>query len=94
MYEKSYISITQPNRNSNNDSHSHFLASRQKPVAGENCPHCGSTDCKAFVGYKNLQQLKKLKRQKRLTPCLELLENQGILGDSAIFVLGQVGGES
>ena len=51
------------------------------------------SECKAFVGYQNLQKLKKLKRQKRLTPCLELLEKQGLQGDVAIFVLGQVGGE-
>jgi tRNA(Ile2) C34 agmatinyltransferase TiaS len=52
--------------------------------------------CKAFIGYKNLQKLKKLKLQKRLTPCLELLEKQGLTGDAAIFVLnevGQLGGE-
>jgi transposase-like protein len=48
------------------------------------------SECKAFIGYKNLQQLKKLKRRKRLTPCLELLEKQGISGDAAIFVLGQL----
>jgi len=53
---------------------------------------CG--ECKAFLGYKNLQELKKLKRRKRLTPCLELLEKQGLEGDAAIFVLGQVGGEA
>ena len=52
------------------------------------------SECKAFIGYRNLQELKKLKRRKRLTPCLELLEKQGISGDAAIFVLGQVGGET
>jgi hypothetical protein len=52
---------------------------------------CG--ECKAFIGYKNLQKLKKLKHQKHLTPCLELLEKQGISSDAAIFVLAQVGGE-
>jgi len=51
------------------------------------------SECKAFVGYQNLQKLKKLKRQKRLTPCLELLEKQGLEGDVAIFVLSAVGGE-
>jgi hypothetical protein len=52
------------------------------------------SECKAFLGYWNLQKLKKLKRQKRLTRCLELLEKQGLQGDVAIFVLGQVGGEA
>ena len=51
------------------------------------------SECKAFIGYRNLQELKKLKRRKRLTPCLELLEKLGLSGDVAIFVLGQVGGE-
>jgi transposase-like protein len=50
-------------------------------------------ECKTFIGYRNLQELKKLKRRKRLTPCLELLEKQGLSSDAAIFVLGQVGGE-
>ncbi len=48
------------------------------------------SECKAFLGYRNLQKLKKLKHQKRLTPCLELLEKQGLRGDVAIFVLGRV----
>jgi hypothetical protein len=52
------------------------------------------SECKAFIGYKNLQKLNKLKRRKRLTPCLELLEAQAISGDAAIFVLGCVGGEA
>jgi transposase-like protein len=52
------------------------------------------SECKAFIGYKNLEELKKLKRRKRLTPCIELLEKQGLSSDAAIFVLGQVGGES
>ena len=49
---------------------------------------CG--ECRAFVGYQNLQKLKKLKRRKQLTRCLELLEKLGLSGDVAIFVLGQV----
>jgi hypothetical protein len=49
------------------------------------------SDCKAFIGYRKLQ---KLKRQKDLTACLEFLESCGISGDVvSIFVLGQVGGE-
>ena len=39
---------------------------------------------------KNLQQLKSLKRGKHLTPCLELLERQGLVGDTAIFILSQL----
>ena len=52
------------------------------------------SECKAFIGYKNLQELNKLKRRKRLTPYLELLEKHGISCDAAIFVLGQVGGDA
>lgn len=51
------------------------------------------SECRAFIGYKNLEKLERLKHRKRLTPCLELLESCGISGDAAIFVLGQVGGE-
>ncbi|HEY9892154.1 MAG TPA: hypothetical protein V6D37_10180 [Candidatus Sericytochromatia bacterium] len=52
------------------------------------------SECKAFIGYKNLEKLKKLRRQKQLTPCLKLLKNCGVTSDTAIFVLGQVGDES
>jgi transposase-like protein len=46
------------------------------------------SDCKAFIGYRKLQ---KLKRQKDLTTCLEFLESCGISGDVVtVFVLGQV----
>lgn len=44
-----------------------------------------------------LTKLQKLRKRKQLTPCLELLEEQGLTGDAAIFILsevGQVGGES
>jgi hypothetical protein len=51
-------------------------------------------ECKAFIGYTNLEKLKRLRRQKELTPCLELLEKQGISSDAAVFVLGQLGGAS
>ncbi len=46
------------------------------------------------MNHPCLEKLKKLKRRKRLTPCLELLEKQGVSGDVAIFVLGQLGGEA
>jgi transposase-like protein len=50
--------------------------------------------CKTFVGYQNLEKLQKLRRRKSLTPCLELLEKHGIEGESAVFILGAVGGKS
>lgn len=46
------------------------------------------------LGYRNLEKLQKLRRRKSLTPCLELLEKHGIEGESAVFVLGAVGGKS
>jgi len=52
------------------------------------------SECKAFVGYKNLEKLKPLRRQKRLTSCLELMEKQGISGDAAIFTLALLGGQA
>ena len=50
------------------------------------------SECKGFIGYKNLEKLKGLRRQKKLTACLELLEKQGVVGDAAIFVLSLAGG--
>jgi hypothetical protein len=49
------------------------------------------SECKAFAGYKNLEKLKRLRQQKQLTPCLKLLEQQNLSGDTAIFLLSQVG---
>lgn len=52
------------------------------------------SECKAFVGYRNLEKLHKLRKRKKLTLCLELLEKQGLTGDAAIFTLSNLGGES
>jgi hypothetical protein len=46
------------------------------------------------AGQKNIDKLQHHRRQKSLSLCLELLEKQGISGDAAVFVLGQVGGEA
>jgi len=51
------------------------------------------SDCKTFIGYQNLEKLQRLRRQKQLTSALKLLEKQGLTGDVAIFILGQVGGK-
>lgn len=59
---------------------------------GQMSLRCG--ECKRFIGYRNLEKLQRLRRRKSLTPCLELLEKQGIKGDVAIFVLSAVGGEA
>jgi hypothetical protein len=67
----------------------HIFA-QNSPVEGrETCPNRDSANLSESVG-RNLQELKRLKRRKRLTPCLELLEKLGLSGDVAIFVLGQV----
>jgi hypothetical protein len=58
---------------------------------GEESRRCN--DCKHFLGYSPLRKLKKARKRQELTNCLEILENQGIRGDVAVFVLGQVGGE-
>ena len=50
------------------------------------------SECKAFVGYRNLEKLQRLRRQKQLTLCLELLEKYGVSGNAAIFVLSAMGG--
>ncbi len=48
-----------------------------------------------FIGAGQVifEKLKSHRRQKSLSPCLELLEKHGISGDVAIFVLSAVGGE-
>jgi transposase-like protein len=51
------------------------------------------SECKAFIGYTNLEKLQRLRRRKSLSTCLELLEKHGISGDTAVFILTEVGGE-
>jgi len=46
------------------------------------------------AGQINSDKLQYHRRQKSLSPCLELLEKHGISGDVAVFVLGQLGGEA
>lgn len=61
---------------------------------GEESRRCN--DCKHFLGYSPLAKLKKAIKRKELTNCLEILENQDIRGDLAIFILSLAaeGGES
>jgi transposase-like protein len=103
MAKKPFTIISQLNSVYKNDNHSHT-----QPETCPNCGSANiskgaglkpgqislkCSDCRTFIGYRNLQELKRLKRRKRLTPCLELLEKLGLWGDVAVFVLGQVGGE-
>jgi hypothetical protein len=63
---------------------------------GEQSIRC--TDCRKFLGYQPIPQLKRLRRQRRLTDCLNLLESHGVSSETAqLFVLSEVsaiGGES
>lgn len=52
---------------------------------GEESRRCG--DCKRFLGFSPLARLKKARRRKKLTECLQILENQGIQGELALFTL-------
>jgi hypothetical protein len=59
------------------------------------------SECKAFIGYKNvekLQKLQKLRRKKTLAPCIKFLEECGITAvDEIVFILSelnQTGGAS
>ena len=49
---------------------------------------------KNYHNSQNLENFQRLRRQKGLTLCLELLEKQGLTGDAAIFILSVVGGVS
>ncbi len=52
---------------------------------GEESQHCGN--CQRFLGYSAVASLKKSRKRKELTKCLEVLENQGIQGELALFAL-------
>ena len=95
--------VSQLNNNRKNETHSHSQ-SKNCPHCGSTNLSEGAglkpgqislkcSECKAFIGYRNLRRLKKLERRKQLTTCLELLETQGVSGDAAVFLLGQVGGK-
>jgi hypothetical protein len=52
---------------------------------GQESQHCGN--CQRFLGYSAVASLKKSRKRKELTKCLEVLENQGIQGELALFAL-------
>jgi hypothetical protein len=60
-----------------------IIGAGKKP--GEESRRCG--DCKHFLGYTPLAKLKKARKRKAMTDCLEILEDSGIRGDLAIFTL-------
>jgi transposase-like protein len=61
---------------------------------GEQSIHCA--DCRKFLEYQPMSQLRQLKRRKKLTESLELLESQNIRGESTqLFILSAIkGGEA
>ncbi|MBW4549294.1 MAG: hypothetical protein KME25_33535 [Symplocastrum torsivum CPER-KK1] len=70
-----------------------IIGAGKKP--GEESRRCG--DCKTFLGYSPLPKLKKARKRKELTNCLEILEKQGIRGEElTIFTLSLAndGGEA
>ncbi len=62
------------------------IGAGKKP--GEESHRC--EDCHHFLGYSPLARLKKARRRKELTQCLEILESQGIRGELALFSLSLV----
>jgi hypothetical protein len=77
----------------------HSILPAKLPQNPDPCPHCGSQniilgeesrrcgDCQHFLGYSPLAQLKKARRRKELSECLQVLEDSGIQGELALFVL-------
>jgi hypothetical protein len=61
---------------------------------GEQSIHCA--DCRKFLEYQPISQLRRLRRRKKLTESLELLESQNIQGESTqLFILSAIkGGEA
>ncbi len=52
---------------------------------GEQSIRC--TDCKFFLGYSPVSRLKKARKRRELTECLQILEKQGIQSEIALFTL-------
>ncbi len=59
------------------------IGAGKKP--GEESCRCG--DCNHFLGYSPLARLRKARKRKDLTKCLEILESQGLRGELALFSL-------
>jgi transposase-like protein len=60
-----------------------ILGAGLKP--GEESRRCG--DCRFFLGYSPLARLKKSRKRKELTECLQVLEDSGVQGEIALFTL-------
>src|SRR5207237_100761 len=60
---------------------------------GESSLSC--SECRKFIEYhyRPIEKLKRQRKRKRLTDCLEMLGARGIQGDEAIFILSNLGGE-
>ncbi|NES18577.1 MAG: hypothetical protein F6K41_06515 [Symploca sp. SIO3E6] len=59
---------------------------------GQESIHC--QDCKKFIGYRNIlpiKRLKRLKKPKRLTDCLNMIDNWGFKSEyTQLFILSLV----
>jgi hypothetical protein len=68
------------------------IGAGKKP--GDESRRCNN--CKHFLGFSPLAKLKVARRRKQLNECLQILENSGIHGETAIFSLSLAtdGGES
>jgi transposase-like protein len=89
-YGKNYHNPTCPQCGSANLS----TGAGRKP--GEMSLRC--SECKAFIGYRDigkLRRLQRLRRQKQTTDCLNFIEKHaGLSSDEAIFVLTAAANES
>lgn len=65
------------------------LGAGRKP--GESSLSC--SECRKFIEYRPIEKLKRQRKRKRLTDCLEILADGGIQGDEALFILSNLGGE-
>lgn len=87
--QKSFITISQLRQDCDTTSqqvcpHTNFVVGAGlKP--GEESRRC--SDCKSFLGYSPVSQLKKARRRKGLTESLEILESRGIQGELALFCI-------
>ncbi len=63
-----------------------ILGAGLKP--GEESQRCG--DCRFFLGYSPVTRLKKSRKSKALTESIQLLEDSGIQGETALFTLSLV----
>lgn len=72
------------------DRHSHSHS--QKPLLQPGRKQCSPYNHTAQGRSRQWKEFRRLYRDRRLTDCLQVLEEQGFAGDSAIFILTLAGG--